>query len=278
MRFRKGIIQVKAAAISVSALWRSSCERVKAKWRELDIRSKLGIAATAAWLMLFLLPAMWHLLEATFTATELMPLNEWGDFLAGIFAPLAFFWLVLGYYQQGEELRQNTEALQLQQQEMKASADATAKLAATAMADHQRQQRILDGQNRIKFSARLDYERSNISDSAGLLSGIMNARGSSILINSIAALPKNLNISSPLSFVWLTSIRDGEYRLEVPPPGALSPEGPHGGIADLYTPDFPIELEITYLNNLNEEKLVRASWDSLWSIDFGTENEKYSLE
>jgi hypothetical protein len=31
--------------------------------------------------------------------------NELGDFLAGAFSPLAFFWLVLGFYQQGKELR-----------------------------------------------------------------------------------------------------------------------------------------------------------------------------
>lgn len=31
--------------------------------------------------------------------------NEWGDFFAGFFAPLAFLWLIFGYYQQGQELR-----------------------------------------------------------------------------------------------------------------------------------------------------------------------------
>ena len=30
--------------------------------------------------------------------------NEWGDFFAGFFAPLAFLWLIFGYYQQGQEL------------------------------------------------------------------------------------------------------------------------------------------------------------------------------
>ena len=45
-------------------------------------------------------------------------LNEVGDFLAGVFAPLAFFWLVRGYYQQGEELRQNTQALKMQSDEL----------------------------------------------------------------------------------------------------------------------------------------------------------------
>lgn len=34
-----------------------------------------------------------------------LKLNELGDFLAGVFGPVAFLWLVLGYIQQGKELR-----------------------------------------------------------------------------------------------------------------------------------------------------------------------------
>jgi hypothetical protein len=36
-------------------------------------------------------------------------LNALGDFLAGIFAPVAFFWLILGYVQQGKQLDQIDE-------------------------------------------------------------------------------------------------------------------------------------------------------------------------
>lgn len=50
-----------------------------------------------------------------------LDLNELGDFLAGAFGPLAILWLVLGYFQQGEELRQNTEALHLQAEELRQS-------------------------------------------------------------------------------------------------------------------------------------------------------------
>lgn len=45
-------------------------------------------------------------------------LNELGDVAAGAFGPLAMVWLVLGYLQQGDELKQNTEALRLQAQEL----------------------------------------------------------------------------------------------------------------------------------------------------------------
>jgi len=56
--------------------------------------------------------------------SEVMALapNELGDFLAGVFGPLAFFWLICGYLQQGIELRQNTEALSLQVRELKSAA------------------------------------------------------------------------------------------------------------------------------------------------------------
>jgi len=53
----------------------------------------------------------------------MMSQNEWGDFLAGSFAPLAFLWLVLGYLQQGDELRLSTDALRLQAEELKNSVE-----------------------------------------------------------------------------------------------------------------------------------------------------------
>lgn len=45
--------------------------------------------------------------------------NELGDFLAGVFAPIAFLWLVLGYRQQGEALRKQSQSLELQVKEFK---------------------------------------------------------------------------------------------------------------------------------------------------------------
>lgn len=42
--------------------------------------------------------------------TSLEP-NEFGDFLAGAFGPVALFWLVIGYFQQGEELQMQAHEL-----------------------------------------------------------------------------------------------------------------------------------------------------------------------
>lgn len=49
--------------------------------------------------------------------------DEWGGYLSGVFGPLAFLWLVLGYFQQGEELRHSAEALRLQGEELRHSVE-----------------------------------------------------------------------------------------------------------------------------------------------------------
>lgn len=49
---------------------------------------------------------------------QTLKLNEKGDFLAGVFSPLAFLWLVYGYLQQGQELKLNTQALKMQADEL----------------------------------------------------------------------------------------------------------------------------------------------------------------
>ena len=50
--------------------------------------------------------------------------NEWGDFLSGACAPLALLWLVLGYYQQSDELKQNTQTLVKQEEELSRQVEA----------------------------------------------------------------------------------------------------------------------------------------------------------
>ncbi|MEX5591902.1 hypothetical protein [Pseudomonas orientalis] len=43
-----------------------------------------------------------------------LELNELGDFLAGVFGPIAFLWLVLGFLQQGRELKLSSISLRIQ--------------------------------------------------------------------------------------------------------------------------------------------------------------------
>ncbi|WP_170581199.1 hypothetical protein [Ruegeria arenilitoris] len=87
----------------------------------------------------------WHILVSVaylgfflglfFKATSFgnrLDLNELGDFLAGVVGPLALFWLVLGFFQQGKELQNNVAALKLQTQELKASVKQQSEMAKAA--------------------------------------------------------------------------------------------------------------------------------------------------
>ncbi len=80
--------------------------------------TKFGIIITAIY-MLFIGFLRWSSLPTLKT----MPLNEFGDFFAGVFGPLMLFWLILGYVQQQKELQQNTKALELQADELKKSVE-----------------------------------------------------------------------------------------------------------------------------------------------------------
>lgn len=76
-------------------------------------RTRWGLLATGLYLLAVALLVFWK--RATLAE---LPLNAIGDFLAGAFGPLAFLWLVLGYLQQGDQLKQNSDALMLQAKEL----------------------------------------------------------------------------------------------------------------------------------------------------------------
>ena len=78
--------------------------------------SCLSWAVTIAWLLFIFCKIQKGIMPIN--------LNEFGDFIAGAFAPLAFFWLVRGFYQQGIGLKQNSEALNLQAEELQKSTEA----------------------------------------------------------------------------------------------------------------------------------------------------------
>lgn len=62
-------------------------------------------------------------------------LNELGDFLGGVSSPLAFLWLVLGFFQQSREIRLSNKALQMQAQEMRKGVEEHRRLAGGERAD-----------------------------------------------------------------------------------------------------------------------------------------------
>jgi hypothetical protein len=83
-----------------------------------DKRFWFGVAASIIWIGAIIWLTLWHI-----DLAQSMKPNEWGDFFAGVFSPLAFLWLILGYLQQGEELKQSTQALQLQAEELRNSVE-----------------------------------------------------------------------------------------------------------------------------------------------------------
>ena len=95
---------------------------------------------------------MWILLGAIYISANIgwreftvLPADDMGNFLEGAFAPLAFLWLVIGYFLQHKELEQNTAALRAQAVEISRSAEQAViqskNLAATEI--HARQEAFL---------------------------------------------------------------------------------------------------------------------------------------
>ncbi len=74
----------------------------------------IGLLITVAWCVSALIYASFN-----WSSFVLLKPNEVGDFFAGVLSPLAFLWLVLGYFQQGQELKLSTDALRLQAEELR---------------------------------------------------------------------------------------------------------------------------------------------------------------
>lgn len=71
------------------------------------------------------------IMGAKFDDLVKLELNEIGDLAAGVFGPVAFLWLILGYLQQGKELKASTDALTLQARELNNSVKQQEKMVAS---------------------------------------------------------------------------------------------------------------------------------------------------
>ena len=102
----------------------------------------LGVVVTAAWL--FLSAAYVFLVLGLGTFLD-QGADQIGGFLEGAFAPLAFLWLVIGFFLQQRELTANNEAIRQQYHEMRRTAE-NAEVQAKAIADselHARQETFM---------------------------------------------------------------------------------------------------------------------------------------
>jgi hypothetical protein len=107
-----------------------------------DWRVLFGLTITFLYLMLM---ALYIDAQVGWQSFATLSVERMGSFLEGAFAPLAFLWLVIGYFLQKKELRQNTEAMKMQFVEIQRSAEqATVQAEATARAElHQRRESFL---------------------------------------------------------------------------------------------------------------------------------------
>lgn len=106
-------------------------------------QARWGLIATVVWLggiAVYSAAVFENLLE-------LRP-DEAATYFAGIFAPLAFLWLVLGFFQQGEELRNSAQALWLQGEELRNSVEQQRQLVEVERSAIESQQRAIEAQER----------------------------------------------------------------------------------------------------------------------------------
>ncbi|MGR3594766.1 MAG: hypothetical protein ACU0B9_03470 [Limimaricola soesokkakensis] len=85
--------------------------------------------------------------------------NEWGDFLAGSLGPLALFWLILGFFQQGIELRHSVQALNIQAEELKNSVEQQKIMSATAKSSFESDEKMREAQLEAIHRQRSPYLR-----------------------------------------------------------------------------------------------------------------------
>jgi hypothetical protein len=85
-----------------------------------DILIWLGLTITVVWLVVL---SLYVANTVGWSNIGNAPIETVGNFLEGAFAPLAFLWLVIGYFLQKKELMQNTDAIKMQYVEIQKSAD-----------------------------------------------------------------------------------------------------------------------------------------------------------
>lgn len=75
---------------------------------------RFGLCATTIWVVAAIV-FLWRFGNWQ----QQLKATEWADVFAGVAAPVAFLWLVLGFLQQGHELKLSSDALRLQAEELR---------------------------------------------------------------------------------------------------------------------------------------------------------------
>ena len=159
-----------------------------------DWRLLFGVAATILWLTLCLVYVFRVIGWGEFKSQGIDAL---GDFLQGAFAPLAFLWLVIGFFIQQKELASNARAIRLQYVEMKRTSEHAETQARAIQANelHARQDTFIDISRMVQ---------RQLGGLAGVLYvAIVGVRGSKILTPEQTAEMWARESSDPELFIRL---------------------------------------------------------------------------
>ena len=157
-----------------------------------DWRIWLGLSITIIWLLglgIYVEHSVgWvHIYDA--------PVDIVGNFLEGAFAPLAFLWLVIGYFLQKKELMQNTDAIKMQYVEIQKSAEQAViqSEAIRASEVHARRQAFLQVTESVKQQLGVIAAFLFLSSQAASDSGVVSQE-------RVSELWESLNNSDPEGF------------------------------------------------------------------------------
>lgn len=145
-------------------------------------------------------------------------LNEVGDFLAGAFSPLAFLWLVLGFLQQGRELKQGTDALLLQASELRCSVEQQKRMAESAAEQlaAQRNSPMAESQrHEEQFQARIIFKPKHVTRVSGLVTryfSMINLGNDAIHLTM--ATGSAITGSAPYTLAMLKRADEHEFPIE----------------------------------------------------------------
>jgi hypothetical protein len=161
-----------------------------------------GVIATIAYVGL-MLAYSWHM-RGLMVA---MKPEEFATFLSGVFAPLAFLWLVLGFRQQGDELQNSARALWLQGEELRNSVEQQ-----RALVEVSREQ--LNAEYQARLSAEEEADRTAQPHLMMTLGGqyAVPVRQLDLRVNSAGPTCSNvLVIANGEPKAEATILRDGEH-------------------------------------------------------------------
>jgi hypothetical protein len=200
--------------------------------------ARIGGGFTAAYLFAL---ALYGLISID--AFVAMKPDQFATFLSGVFAPLAFLWLVLGFFQQGEELRHSAEALWLQGEELRNSVAQQEQLVGVT-----REQLEFE---REKITAQMEEARRRAQPDFTFTGGGFGNLGDSVLMNfrllnrgpACADVRLYIGDGKLLKKPYMQTGSDAEFSVEVT---AAHPMG-----------DRPFKIEYTdALGNPGEDTLI----------------------